>query len=221
MRTSDVRSTIDEQGVRRAEFDMHYRNDQPDIAIIHAIVTNTNTRAAANKEQYAGVSVAERDEDRAARQLAAEAAPIQPHNRDRSLDVAAKPEVAVSAVTPEAASPNKLGSEKQVIIRVDETALATGERGQAEAVQAAVVASGARVGSVQSATDEQGIRHSEMQVSYRTDQPKIAQISQTLDAVAEQRGSLLIEHSSDRQERRQFAQGEQNVQVEGHSQMER
>ncbi len=32
MRTSEVRSTVDEQGIRRAEFDMTYRNDQPDIA---------------------------------------------------------------------------------------------------------------------------------------------------------------------------------------------
>ncbi|GAB2961546.1 hypothetical protein GCM10027048_32100 [Hymenobacter coalescens] len=201
MRTSDVRSTVDEKGIRRAEFDMTYRNDQPDIAIIHAIVTNTNTRAAANKEQYAGVSVVERDEDRAARQLAAEAAPIQPHNRDRSLDVAAKPDAAIGATAPEAIRADTSGTEKQVIIRVDEPALTTGERGQAEAVQAAVETSGAKVGSVQSTTDEQGIRHSEMKVSYRTDQPEITQISQTLDAVAEQRGSQLVEHSSDRAER--------------------
>ncbi|WP_170170473.1 toprim domain-containing protein [Hymenobacter perfusus] len=201
MHTSEVRSTVDEQGIRRAEFDMRYRNDQPDIAIIHAIVTNTNVRAASGKEQYAGVRVDERDEDRAARQLAAEAAVIQPHNRDRSLDVAAKPIASVGAAAQEAVSPETSGSEKQAIIRVDEPALATGERGQAEAVQAAVVASGARVGNVQSITDEQGIRHSEIKVSYRTDQPEIAQISQTLDAVGKQDGSQLIEHSRDRAER--------------------
>ncbi|GAB3585473.1 toprim domain-containing protein [Hymenobacter daeguensis] len=205
MRTSEIRSTVNEQGIRRAEFDMTYRNDQPDIAIIHAIVTNTNARAAANKEQYAGVSVVERDEDRAARQLAAEAAPIQPHNRDRSLDVAAKPDAATSAAAPEAIRADTSGTEKQVIIRVDEPGLTTGERGQAEAVQAAVETSGAKVGSVQSTTDEQGIRHSEMKVSYRTDQPEITQISQTLDAVAEQRGSQLVEHSSDRAERHEAA----------------
>ncbi|WP_171025796.1 toprim domain-containing protein [Hymenobacter jeollabukensis] len=205
MRTSDVRSTVDEQGIRRAEFDMTYRNDQPDIAIIHAIVTNTNARAVANKEQYAGVSVVERDEDRAARQLAAEAAPFQPHNRDRSLDVAAKPDAAIGAAAPEAIRADTSGTEKQVIIRVDEPALTTGERGQAEAVQAAVETSGAKVGSVQSTTDEQGIRYSEMKVSYRTDQPEITQISQTLDAVAEQRGSQLVEHSSDRAERHEAA----------------
>jgi len=198
MQTSDVRSTVDEQGIRRAEFDMHYRNDQPDIAIIHAIVTNTNARAAAGNPQYAGVSVVEREEDWAARQLAAEAAVIQPHNRDTSLDVAAKPGAAISAAGHDTASTDSPGSEKQVIIRVDEPALATGERGQAEAVQAAVVASGAKVGDIQSTTDEQGIRHSEMKVSYHTDQSEIKQISQTLDAIGKQEGSQLIEHDSDR-----------------------
>nr|GEZ31629.1 hypothetical protein [Tanacetum cinerariifolium] len=87
MQTSEIRSTVDEQGIRRAEFDMTYRNDQPDIAIIHAIVTNTNERAAAGLEKFAGVSVAESEAARAACQVAAEAAAIQPHNRDRSLDV--------------------------------------------------------------------------------------------------------------------------------------
>jgi hypothetical protein len=205
MRTSEVRSMVDEQGIRRAEFDMSYRNDQPDIAIIHAIVTNTNARAAVNKEQYVGVSVAEREEDRAARQLAAEAAAIQPHNRDRSLDVAAKPDAEAATTEREPQSASPVGSEKQVIIRVDEPALTTGERGQAEAVQAAVVASGAKVGDVQSTTDEQGTRHSEMKVSYRTDQPELSRISNALDAIAQQPGNALHEHSRDRGERREIA----------------
>ncbi|MCB2411095.1 toprim domain-containing protein [Hymenobacter lucidus] len=207
MQTSEVRSTVDEQGIRRAEFDMSYRNDRPDIAIIHAIVTNTNARAAAGNPQYTGVRVVEHEEDRAARQLAAEAAPIQPHNRDRSLDVAAKPEAVVGAARQEVVSPDTPGSEKQLIIRVDEPALTTGVRGQAEAVQAAVAASGAKAGEVQSTTDEHGIRHSQMKVSYRTDQSEITQISQTLDAVGEQQGSQLIEHSSDRAERQEAARG--------------
>ncbi|KAA9325080.1 hypothetical protein F0P96_20500 [Hymenobacter busanensis] len=205
MQTSEVRSKVDEQGIRRAEFDMSYRNDQPDIAIIHAIVTNTNARAAAGNPQYAGVSVAERDEDRAARQLAAEAAAIQPHNRDRSLDVAAKPGAEADTTVQETRSASPVGSEKLVIILVDEPALTTGERGQAEAVQAAVVASGAKVGDVQSTTDEQGIRHSEMKVSYRTDQPELSRISDTLDAIAQQPGSALHEHSRDRGERHEIA----------------
>ncbi|OGX87127.1 hypothetical protein BEN47_11645 [Hymenobacter lapidarius] len=352
MQTSEVRSTVDEQGIRRAEFDMKYRNDQPDIAIIHAILTNTNARAEAGDEKYAGVSVAESEPDRAARQAAAEAAAIQPHSRDRSQDVAEKPapaEVQLTAVpaamptaTPaaevqvaaapaapaaviylnvmpmpdgtihdrdtsthaasysmyeiqvDAQNPNKAiimpaanahpqlvsntnfavrpvydlvaqpqpgdayvavatptqaertpegwkitergqagfspdkpierslvqsevttataanqGSEKQVIIKVDEPATPAGERGQAEAVKAAITGSGAKAGDIQSTTDAEGIRHSEMKVSYRTDQPELAKISQTLDAVANQKGSQVIEHSSDRAERKDISRGQE------------
>ncbi|MCC2548503.1 toprim domain-containing protein [Hymenobacter sp. BT175] len=354
MRTSEVRSTVDEQGIRRAEFDMTYRNDQPDIAIIHAIVTNTNARAEAGNEKYAGVSVAESEPDRAARQAAAEAATIQPHNRDRSQDVADKPSEVQLSSTPEAvsaeaqqpersftaapiyvnavptaegqinsrdtspqaasyslyqiqvdahnpdravllpapgadpqllngyhtvmqpaynlsgapkqgdayvavSSPTQLerteegwriaqrgqagfsptpapglntgqerstvptpsekeaanvsaqgkGSEKQVIIKVDEPPIKAGERGQAEAVKAAITSSGAKVGDIQSTTDEQGIRHSEMKVSYRTEQPELNRISQTLDAVANQKGSQVIEHSSDRAERKDISRGQE------------
>ncbi|MBF9144536.1 toprim domain-containing protein [Hymenobacter properus] len=216
MQTSEVRATVDEQGIRRAEFDITYRNDQPDIAIIHAIVTNTTSRAAAGKEQYAGVSIVEPEADRADRQLAAEAAPIQPHNRDRGMDVAAKPEAALSAAGQQPVHPTTSGSEKQVIIRVEEPALTTGARGQAEAVRAAAVASGAKVGEVQSTTDEQGTRHAEMRVSYRTDQPDIAQVSQTLDAIGQQPGNQVVEHSSDRAERHKAAhhgvEGKQSAQ---------
>jgi hypothetical protein len=203
MQTSEVRSIVDEQGIRRAEFDMTYRNGQPDIGIIHAIVTNTNARAEAGNEVYAGVRVVESESDRAARQAAAEAAAIQPHNRDRSQDVADKPTPSDQQATGVGAK----GSEKQVLIRVDEPALAAGERGQAEAVKAAITSSGAKAGDIQSTTDEQGIRHSEMKVSYRTDQPELARISQTLDAVANQKGSQVIEHSRDRAERKDISRG--------------
>ncbi|RYU84849.1 toprim domain-containing protein [Hymenobacter persicinus] len=209
MQTSQVRSTVDEQGIRRAEFDMTYRNDQPDIAIIHAIVTNTTARAAAGKAQYAGVSVVEPEADRAARQLAAEAAAIQPHNRDRSLDVAVKPGVEATTGDMPAAGPSAPGSEKLVIIRVDEPASSPGERGQAEAVQAALTASGAKAGEVQSTVDAEGIRHSEMKVSYRIDQPEIAQVSQALDAAGRQVGNHVVEHGSDRAERQAAARHSQ------------
>ena len=52
-----------------------------------------------------------------------------------------------------------------------------------------------------STIDTDGIRHSELKVSYRTDQPDIAEVSHALDAVARQSGSQLIEHGSDRAER--------------------
>ncbi|SNR98901.1 toprim domain-containing protein [Hymenobacter mucosus] len=197
IRTGEVRSTVDEQGIRRAEFDMTYRNDQPDIAIIHAIVTNTNARAEAGREQYAGVRVVESEADQTARQAAAEAAVIQPHNRDRSLDVAAKPSIEAMA--------GAQGSEKQLIIKVNEPAIAPGERGQAEALQAAVIGSGAKAGDIQSTTDTDGIRHSEIKVSYHTDQPDIERVSYTLDAVAMQDGNYLIEDSNDRTHRREMS----------------
>ncbi|GAC1602424.1 MAG: hypothetical protein NVS3B25_30710 [Hymenobacter sp.] len=206
MRTSEVRSTVDERGIRRAEFDMTYHNDQPDVAIIHAIVTNTNARAEAGNEKYASVRVAESDSDRAARQAAAEAAAIQPHNRDRSLDVAVK---SAERVIGQEVMGDVPGSEKQIIIKVNEPAPTAGERGQAEAVRVAVTDSGAQAGDLQSTTDERGIRHSQMRVSYRTDQPDLARISHTLDAVGAQPGSQLIEHSSDRAERRELARSQE------------
>ncbi|MGI4734212.1 MAG: toprim domain-containing protein [Janthinobacterium lividum] len=491
MQASEIRSSLDEQGIRRSEFDMKYRNDQPDIAIINAIVVNTNTRAEAGVEKYAGVVVVETEADRAARQLAAAAAVIQPHTRDRSQDVAAKPaEVqqerqaeapaaqmqpaaqaatygppvylnsvpfsdgtiksrdlsemkehyslyqiqvdnnnpskailmpapgadpqlmsgyhqvlrpafdisgmpkqgdayvvvsqptqlerteegwritergqagfspnrqaelpapaqAISApevqqerrqeaatygppvyvnavplpdgrindietsqrkeqhslyqIQVDAQNPNKgilmpapgadlelvrsynmamrptfdlaktpqagdayvavsqpaqvertetgwrvtergqadfsptpqpdrtqpisapeattrreveaqavtQGVEKQVIIKVDEIAPDAGSRGQAEAVKAAIVSSGAKAGEIQSTTDAEGVRHSEMNVSYRTDQPELAQVSRTLDAVANQHGSHVIEHSADRTERRELTKGHEMAQ---------
>jgi hypothetical protein len=369
MQTSDIRSSLDEQGVRRSEFDMKYRNDQPDIAIINAIVVNTNARAEAGVEKYAGVVVVETEADRNARQIAADAATIQPNTRDRSQDVAAKPaevqqerqaETAASAAAavqqerqaeapvaqvqpaaqaatygppvylnsvpfsdgtikerdlsnmkehyslyqiqvdsnnankailmpapgadpqlmsgyhqvlrpafdisgmpkqgdayinvsqptqlerteqgwritergqanfsptkqaelpapaPEISAPEVAdrrqvaeaavvqGVEKQVIIKVDEIAPDAGSRGQAEAVKAAITSSGAKAGDIQSTTDNEGVRHSEMKVSYRTDQPELAQVSKTLDAVANQHGSHVIEHSADRTERRELAKG--------------
>ena len=366
MQTSEIRSTVDEQGIRRAEFDMTYRNDQPDIAIIHAIVTNTNARAAEGLEKFAGVSVAESEADRAARRVAAEAAAIQPHNRDRSQDVAAKPaadsqserqaaiidtpnpaaqpapavteqprerqtatpiliylntvpmsdgaihdrdtssqaahyslyQIQVDTQDPKKAillpapgadpqlmsgyhqvlrpafdlkglprpgdayvavtrpaqlertdegwritergqagfSPNKVaersasvpeltasvqGPEKQVVIRVDEPAPEAGSRGQAEAVKEAVLASGAKAGDVQSTVDAQGICHSEMQVSYRTDQPEIGKISHTLDAVGQQSGSQVVEHGSDRAERQQAAASAEGGRSAASAQLER
>ena len=109
----------------------------------------------------------------------------------------------------EAASVSVQGSEKQVIIKVDEPALTAGECGQTEAVKAAITSSGAKAGDIQSTTDAQGIRHSEMKVSYRTDQPELAKISHTLDAVAYQKGSHVMEHSSDRAERKDISRGQE------------
>ncbi|GAB3243664.1 hypothetical protein GCM10027346_40640 [Hymenobacter seoulensis] len=74
-----------------------------------------------------------------------------------------------------------------------------------EAVQAAIQASGAKAGELQSTMDEPVVRHSELKVLYRTDQPTLTQVSQSLDSVAQQSGSQVIEHSSERSERQQLA----------------
>lgn len=59
-------------------------------------------------------------------------------------------------------------------------------------------------GELQSTVDAEGIRHSEMQVIYRTDQPELARVSQALDAEARQSGNHVLEHGSDRAERRRL-----------------
>ncbi|WP_345237911.1 toprim domain-containing protein [Hymenobacter saemangeumensis] len=199
IRTSEVRSTVDEQGIRRAEFDMHYRNDQREIALIHAIITNTSARAAAGNQKYAGISISESEDDQATRRQAAIQAELQPRNSH--IRQQAPPEAEVAGHAEE----RPIGVEKKVLIEVTETVPAPGTRGQAEAVQDAVEASGAKVGEVHSSTDEHGRRHSEMLVSYRTDQPELGRISQTLDAIAQQPGSEVNEHSRDRGERHEAA----------------
>jgi hypothetical protein len=104
------------------------------------------------------------------------------------------------------------GAEKQVVIKIDEVAPNAGSRGQAEAVKATVIASGAKAGDIQSTTDAEGIRHSEIKVSYRTDQSEIAKVSNTLDAIGRQGGNSVVEHPSDRTERREIAKGYEMVQ---------
>lgn len=205
IRTSAIRSTVDEQGIRRAEFDMYYRNEQPEIALIHAIVTNTNARAAAGNEKYVGVSVTESEQDRVERQQAAAGATLQPRTgptREQAAGEAAQ-----------TGSGDGAGVERQVLVRVDEVAPPDGARGQAEAVKEALVASGAKASEVQSTTDGQGMRHSEIKVSYRTDQPDAAQVSRALDAVAAQPGSEVVEHASHRVERQETARRQQSLEA--------
>lgn len=96
------------------------------------------------------------------------------------------------------------GSEKQVIIKVEESDKGAGAKGQAEAVKDTIERSGAKVGDIQS-TSNNGIRNSEIMVAYRTDDPEIGKISKTLDAVGNQKGNDVIEHHSDRAERREVA----------------
>lgn len=134
-----------------------------------------------------------------------------PERREESVPIAAPIPVQreeprpVAVEQQQAAAPQ--GTEKQVIIKIDELAPNAGSRGQAEAVKAAVVASGAKAGDIQSTTDAEGIRHSEIKVSYRTDQSEIAKVSNTLDAIGRQSGNNVVEHPSDRTERRELSKG--------------
>lgn len=123
-------------------------------------------------------------------------------------EVAPKQEVAepVKAPAPEknptGMEPDPRGVEKLAIVKVDEVAPANGQtRGKAEAIHDHLGAAGAKVGDVKSTTDNNGIRHSEMQVSYRTDQPEIKEINKTLEIVGKANGVQLMENGGDRAER--------------------
>lgn len=96
------------------------------------------------------------------------------------------------------------GSEKQVIIKVEENDKGQGMKGQAEAVKDSLERSGAIVGDIQSVSNN-GIRNSELKVSYRTDQEDIGRISRTLDALGRQNGNQVIEFNLDRAERQEAA----------------
>jgi hypothetical protein len=99
---------------------------------------------------------------------------------------------------------NAPGSEKQVIIKVEEKDKGEGVKGQAEAVKESLERSGAKVGDIQSVSNN-GARNSEMKVSYRTNQEEIDKISRTLDALGRQNGNQVIEHHADRAERQELA----------------
>jgi hypothetical protein len=95
---------------------------------------------------------------------------------------------------------------RTAIIRIDEPEPRVGAAGQAEAVAAQLRDGGLNTGSLRSATDPATHqRHSEIEVSYRLDQPNLARVSATLDEVARQPGAQVLEHASDRAERHRLA----------------
>ena len=157
MQTSEVRSTVDEQGIRRAEFDMSYRNDQPDIAIIHAIVTNTTARAEAGNEKYAGVSVAESEQDRPP----AGRPPFRP-SCSRAPACVASGAVSRRANRQTIVKARHWGVEKRIQVVIDVVVRSPGPADRPKRYRKPLLASGAKAGELQSTTDEQGIRHSEM-----------------------------------------------------------
>ncbi|GAA4506509.1 hypothetical protein GCM10023172_35770 [Hymenobacter ginsengisoli] len=98
------------------------------------------------------------------------------------------------------------GVTKTAIIRIDEPEPRPGSTGQAEAVAEQLREAGLNTGSLRSATDPATHqRHSEIEVSYRLDQPNLARASAALDDVARQPGAQLHEHSADRAERHRLA----------------
>jgi hypothetical protein len=105
-----------------------------------------------------------------------------------------------------AALPEQQSVTKTAIIRIDEPEPRPGATGQAEAVAEQLRAAGLNTGSLRSATDTATHqRHSEIEVSYRLDQPNLARVSAALDDVARQPGAHLHEHAADRAERQRLA----------------
>ncbi|MBJ6111299.1 toprim domain-containing protein [Hymenobacter sp. BT523] len=105
-----------------------------------------------------------------------------------------------------AALPEQQSVTKTAIIRIDEPEPRPGATSQAEAVAEQLRAAGLNTGSLRSATDTATHqRHSEIEVSYRLDQPNLARVSAALDDVARQPGAQLHEHAADRAERQHLA----------------
>lgn len=105
-----------------------------------------------------------------------------------------------------AALPPEQSVSKTAIVRIDEPEPRAGASGRAEAVAEQLREGGLNTGSLRSATDPATHqRHSEIEVSYRLDQPNLARASAALDDVARQPGVQLHEHSGDRAERHRLA----------------
>ncbi|ALJ01663.1 hypothetical protein DC20_21635 (plasmid) [Rufibacter tibetensis] len=108
------------------------------------------------------------------------------------------------AVSPQKQMEKEAGTEKQAMVQVKEIDRGHGAKGRAEAVRDTLERSGAMVGDIHSIRQE-GARFSEMSVRYRTNQEEIGKISRALDAVGNQKGNSVLEHPSDRAERRDLA----------------
>lgn len=105
-----------------------------------------------------------------------------------------------------AAAPPEQSVTKAAIIRIDEPEPRPGANGRAEAVAGQLREAGLNTGSLRSATDPATHqRHSEIEVSYRLDQPNLARVSAALDEVARQPGAQVHEHAADRAERHRLA----------------
>jgi hypothetical protein len=107
-----------------------------------------------------------------------------------------------------AAAPPSPSVTKTAIIRIDEPEPRLGASGQAEAVAEQLREAGLNTGQLRTATDPATHqRHSEIEVSYRLDQPDLARVRVALDETARRPGVLVQEPASDRAERRELAGG--------------
>jgi carbonic anhydrase/acetyltransferase-like protein (isoleucine patch superfamily) len=161
---------------------------------------NVLSRTLDEFAQQPGVKVQENERTQAARELhtalnpPSEAATRIP---DRETGTPAPP-------TPVAY--NARGEEKLAVVHIDEVAQPAGAqaKGKAEGVKENLEGAGAKVGTISSLVDEKGIRHSEMLVSYRTDEPNLAAINKQLNAVPGTGGSV-VEHPADISQRQTAA----------------
>lgn len=110
--------------------------------------------------------------------------------------------------TPTPVAYNARGEDKLAVVQIDEVAQSAGAqaRGKAEGVKENLEGAGAKVGAISSTIDDKGIRHSEMLVAYRTDEPNIVGINKQLNAVPGTGGSV-TEHPADISQRRNAAAG--------------
>ncbi|QKG59052.1 hypothetical protein GKZ68_20435 (plasmid) [Hymenobacter sp. BRD128] len=147
-----------------------------------------------------GVKVQENERTESARQLhAALNPPSEAAVRVPDRETGAPAPLAAPAY-------NARGEEKLAVVQIDEVAQPAGAqaRGKAEGVKENLEGAGAKVGTISSTVDEKGIRHSEMLVSYRTDEPSIVAINKQLNAVPGT-GGAVYEHPADIPQRNQAA----------------
>ena len=196
----DIRLSLEQRGATVQEqprlntpdsarvLEYNYALNQPGLNVL--------SRTLDEFSQQPGVKVQENERTQAARELhtalnpPSEAATRIP---DRETGEAARP-------TP--AAYNARGEEKLAVVQIDEVAQPAGAqvKGKAESVKENLEGAGAKVGNISSAVDERGIRHSEMLVSYRTDEPNVVAINKQLNAVPGT-GGTLIEHPADTSQR--------------------
>ncbi|TLM88800.1 toprim domain-containing protein [Hymenobacter jeollabukensis] len=152
-------------------------------------------------------AVAEVTPDQAERQRLADQAQVRANELDKVAPPAELPkeETEDQKALRDRARELAAGGNQLAIIKVEEKVDRGHEQepGKAERIHGAIEAAGANASEVKSVTTDDGIRHSEMSVTYRTDQPTIKDISATLDKAERSQGVEVLElpeHKNARQE---------------------